>query len=192
MSLTNRKRRPANRNTAFHAAAEGRAQLKRQRAVELRLSGKSFREIGRELGVSHVQAQNYLAAWAAEEQERSSERIALLQAIEHARLEQIIARWWPIATADELRIESEVSDGRGGMRTISIPTYEAGTKAAAIVIKASESLRTLFGLDAPQKKELTGANGAPLIPAVSPGIEAALVAGYQSIVQQAGHTNGRR
>lgn len=76
-----RQRRPrANR------PAETAARLRRPEAVRLKMLGKSYREIGQILGVSHETARSYVEAELTSVGKASQEEVATLRALEHADL----------------------------------------------------------------------------------------------------------
>src|SRR6516164_3682586 len=91
--------------------ATERAATRRVRALELRIAGKPFRAIGRELGVSHVRALQYvqqsLAEPAAKEQEHAREQ----RQLDLARIDKALAGVMPSGSMgcggpEVVRIES--------------------------------------------------------------------------------------
>jgi hypothetical protein len=70
-------------------------QVKRERAVELRLAGATYHQIAKELGYnSHTSAMRAVEAAIAR---RTSESAALIKAQELARLDQMLLGLWPAA-----------------------------------------------------------------------------------------------
>ena len=102
--------------------------LRELTALDLRLSGASYRQIGAELGVSHVQAfrdvQRVLHQIVAEP---ASE----LRGQELARLDRLTLTHWPAAIKGDHR-------------------------ATAVVLQIMDRRIRLLGLDAPQRIDITG------------------------------------
>jgi len=64
--------------------------------------------------------------------------------------EQLLERWVPLATAEELALRKE---GRSGP-VIDTEPFDAGLKAGAFVLKVLERLARLDALDTPERKEV--------------------------------------
>jgi hypothetical protein len=120
-----------------------RAAERREKAVELRLAGATYRGLAKVLGVSLVQIQRDLTQAMAELAERTCTEAEKLRAVESERLYKMIGYSWKAAQ-------------QGDQRSI------------ANIVRISESLRRLWGLDAPERKELTGADGGPLEHGLTP------------------------
>lgn len=112
--------------------------LQRQaQALELRRMGKGFAEIAAALGIGKSQAHRLVVA-----------------GMEDAR--QQIA-----ASADDLRVE-EVSRLDGMLAGLWPTARKGGVAAVDRVLKIMERRAKLLGLDAPERRELTGRGGAPI------------------------------
>lgn len=112
--------------------------LQRQaQALELRRMGKGFAEIAAALGIGKSQAHRLVVA-----------------GMEDAR--QQIA-----ASADDLRVE-EVSRLDGMLAGLWPTARKGGVAAVDRVLKIMERRAKLLGLDAPERRELTGKGGAPM------------------------------
>lgn len=105
--------------------------------MELRKAGATFEAIASALGVSAQQAwRDVRAALAAVVARRDTDAEALI-ALELERLDQVVLAMLPRAR-------------------------DGNTRAAAVLVRASESRRRLLGLDSPVRAELTGAHGGPV------------------------------
>ena len=149
------------RSKAARRPAETKAAKNRQEAFRLKVQGHSYREIGRQLGVSHVVAQAYVKAEIARGDITEDERRGYRET-ERARLETILVRMMTLATRADLIIETTKEGARGPV-TITIEDYHSATKAAETVVKISARLAALYGLDAPNKTELANPDGTPLL-----------------------------
>ena len=113
------------------------AELRRLKAWNLRAQGKSYREIGVELGVSHVTAWHDVEAFQASESESIREEAKHHIAMAVQRNDRIIA--------------------------VLLPMAEAGDMEAMDRLDKFEKRRAaLIGMDAPDRKEITGKDGGPL------------------------------
>lgn len=100
---------------------ETQRQDKINQAYQLRLSGKTYRQIGRALGVSHVTARK----WVTEHLEsETTPLVDEVRKMEYDRMMRILDR-----------LEDRALDG--------------DDKALALMLKTSESLRKLLGADMP-------------------------------------------
>lgn len=102
---------------------ENEAQLQERinKAYTLRLSGLTYREIGARLGVSHVTARKYVTTHLADETLPLVEEV---RKMEYDRMMKILDR-----------LEERASEG--------------DDKALSMMLKVSESLRKLLGVDVP-------------------------------------------
>ena len=115
---------------------EGKA-LRRQKALDLRCSGAGYRQIGQQLSVSHVQAYRDVHDALAEVavlQKRTAEK---LRDLERSRLDQMQLALWPAVQAGDVL-------------------------AVRAVVAIMDRRAKLLGLDAPEKRELSGPDGKPL------------------------------
>lgn len=85
------------------SAAIVRAASTREKAVALRVQGKTFRQIGDELGISEPGAYQAVARCLAHWRESCLESTAELVAIEAARLDALHASVWSKACAGDLK-----------------------------------------------------------------------------------------
>lgn len=131
------------------AAAE-----RRQKALDLRKAGNSYRAIGAQLNISEAQAhtdvQTALARLAALELASADE----LRTLELARLDTL--------AVEAARILSETHPYVSGGKVLP-NIADDGPRLQAIdrLLRISESRRKLLGLDAPAKTALTNPDGTP-------------------------------
>lgn len=126
-----RKPRPSRTKPADFRAAERAAQ-----ALDLRLQGSSYREIGRRINVCPATAYNYVASALAEVRGACTEKAEELREVEIQKLDKLEAKLWA---------------------SLERPTSPAeSARVASAVVKVAESRRRLLGLDAPQRIETTG------------------------------------
>lgn len=120
-----------------YAGQKEKIALRQQKAYNLRVSGYSYRKIGKELDMSYQQALNDVRA--------------VLKMVQRETFE--------IA---EQHITLELSRLDAVLYAMSARMSEGDTGAASVFLKACESRRKLLGLDAVNRLELTGANGGPI------------------------------
>jgi len=115
------------------------------RAAHLRAQGWTYGRIGTELGVNTGSAYAMVARAIARAPEEGANE---LRAIESERLTAVIAKAWEIVHADH----PYVSAGR-----LLAGVQDAGPVLAALnlIRTTSESLRKLYGLDAPARQTIT-------------------------------------
>jgi hypothetical protein len=101
---------------------------RRQAAFELRLKGCSYREIGRELGMSHSNAELLIKQTLAERKETTGLLADQLRDMELARIDKISGELW---------------------------ANRAEPSAAATLLRCIERRSKLLGLDAPTKLDHT-------------------------------------
>jgi len=123
----------ANKNTA----ALTRKLQRQAQALELRRMGKGYVEIGAALGIGKSQAHRLVTAGLEDAREQIAASADELRAEEVSRLDGMLAGLWPTA--------------RKGVVT-----------AVDRVLKIMERRAKLLGLDAPDRRELTGKDGKPL------------------------------
>ena len=107
------------------------------RATELRLAGKSFRTIARELNCTPSGAHGAVSRALDRTLLSTTEHAAHLRDIELARLDAMLAGLWDRATTGD------------------VPSVVAA-------LRIGERRARLLGLDAPERRELTGPDGGPL------------------------------
>lgn len=136
---------------------------RRQRALELRKAGASYRAIGATLGVSEAQAHRDVQDALARLAELELTSAAELRALEMARLDdlaltaaRILAATHPLVSGGKV-LSGFTSEGK------PIGLTDDGPKLAAIreLRLISESRRKLLGLDAPAKVAPTNPDGTP-------------------------------
>ena len=124
---------PESETSARRASAKER----RLAAFELRKKGKSYREIGKELGATAQSAHRHVTKTLKEIAEKTSDEAERVKVIELARLDELLAMAWEKAEAgDRLAIDTALNV----MRRRS----------------------ALLGLDAPKQTELGGIGGGPV------------------------------
>lgn len=108
---------------------------KRGEALALRIAGRSYRVIGRAIGVSHDTAHRYVVDALRELRTLTAERVAELRALEAARLDDL---WWklypkpdkdgktPQLSADKARALARISEGRRALFGLDLPRYLGG------------------------------------------------------------------
>ncbi len=116
---------------------EAEIELRRNRAIELRIEGFSYREIAKELGVSVATAFNDVEAVIQRNKAEADERADKAR---HIALHRI-----------DVAVRGLMPDVRSG-----------NARSAEVMAKLEERRAKLIGLDAPEKRELTGADGGPL------------------------------
>lgn len=141
--------RDANRGQAEQAA------LNRKKAFELRAKRQTYQQIGDTLGVSGKTAWGYVEEHWRELKELTKEEAEMLRHIELQTLDQMEARWAPLATAAELDVQ-KLMKGKDGPVVIHLQAYDAGLKAVDRVLKIQERRARLLGLDMPEKIEHSG------------------------------------
>jgi hypothetical protein len=127
---------PTNTTNAARAA---RGLEHQRQALELRRAGLGYEAIGERLGLKKSQAHRLVT-----------------RALEEARAQVT-------ANADELRAE-ELSRLDGMLQGLWPRARKGEVSAVDRVLKIAERRAKLLGLDAPEKRELFGKGGTPLVP----------------------------
>jgi len=129
---------------------------KQARALELRIAGWRFDDIAEELGYSHRSGPSRLVKDALDLlAARTSESATEMRTLETERLTGVIR------VANEIMADPEASIANK-------------IRAAELVVRASESLRKLWGLDAPAALDLTSGGAAlPSVPELIAALRAA-------------------
>jgi hypothetical protein len=121
---------------------------RQEQAWAARLAGATYVDIGRALGVSRQRAQQLCTA-AMKERMPSTEDVEAYRQQEAERIDRLHRAVW-----------KQAIDGNHG--------------AIDRVLRLSERRARLLGLDAPQRQEITGADGGPLEIDVGAALAAAL------------------
>ena len=150
MKPPTKRKRP---RATSQAAAETRAALNRTQAVKMRVEGKTLREIGEALGVSHKTVHEYIKEELARCRRETAGECDQLRELVRARLETVHQRMMALATRADIIIETE-KDGVRGPITITVEDYQSATKAADAVVKINTCIANLYGLNAPVKQEV--------------------------------------
>lgn len=132
--------------TARNEAQKHASLLRAQQVVEIKLQNPNlgFRRIGERIGISHTAARRL---W--------------LKAMEHAQAE--LTEEAKLAVAVEVRKLDELwalNYERATNRRIDIAEQQAATDRC---LRISAERRKLLGLDAPERHELAGAGGGPVL-----------------------------
>ena len=98
------------------------------KALDMRLAGAPYRQIGKALGVSHVQAQQDVKRML---REYATEPVAKVRDAEVARLDKLVMAHWDKAV-------------------------EGNVESTRMVLTIMDRRAKLLGLDAPQKLDITG------------------------------------
>lgn len=107
----------------------------RAKALDLRIEGYSFREIGKKLDISVASAFNYV-----------TEALDELKAVTLTKAEHL--RDLELSKLDSLEAEAR--------KRLAASTDPDNAKLSSVVLKIMESRRKLLGLDAPTKIETSG------------------------------------
>jgi len=110
---------------------------RRQKALEMRKAGATYMQIGNALGISNVAAHKHVMAALKVLTEKTIEDASEVLRLELERLDQLQLQLWTKAKQGHL----------GSIDRI---------------LKVMDRRAKLLGIDAPEKRELTGPNGAPL------------------------------
>jgi len=118
-------------------ATEGAAE-RQQQALDLRIAGATYRQIGQQLGVSVKTAYNDVDAALEELAVLRRGKAEKLQEIELDRCEKLTIGLWP-------------------------KVRQGDAQAVRAVVAVMDRRAKLLGLDTPTKHEVGGAGGGPLI-----------------------------
>ena len=118
---------------------------RRIKSIEMRKKGHTLTEIGDALGVTATTINNDIKFMLKEYNERSTEQIEQMRALENARIEHLIKSIWDEAIGDDV-LKKYNDDG--------LVEYTSGQlKSMDRVIKLLERKAKLNGLDIPSKSE---------------------------------------
>lgn len=126
--------KPQNDETSEQSCAKAASTVT---ALDLRITGKSYREIAAELGCSVSKAYDDVSAALAKLEAESAEKAAEVRRIELDRIDVMLKGIWP---------EAEAGDAR------KIET----------ALKLMERRAKLLGIDAPTKQEVSGPDGGAI------------------------------
>lgn len=118
-------------------SADQVAEIRRLKAWNLRAQGKSYREIGKDLGVSHVTAWKDVETFHQEESDSIREEAKHHIAMAVQRNDRIIAVLQPLAEQGDFEAMDRLD-------------------------KFEKRRAALIGMDAPDRKEITGKDGERL------------------------------
>lgn len=110
---------------------------RREAAVRLRISGRTYAEIAAELGMSQSGAHKTVTTALTALKEKCNEEAEQMRTLETERLTAVVA------DADAILRRADASDSNR-------------LRALELKVKTSESLRKLWGLDAPTELNLQG------------------------------------
>jgi len=127
---------PTNTTNAARAA---RGLEHQRQALELRRAGLGYEAIGAQLGLKKSQTHRLVQAGLAECRAQVTANADELRSEELSRLDGMLQGLWPRARKGEV-------------------------SAVDRVLKIAERRAKLLGLDAPEKRELFGKGGTPLVP----------------------------
>jgi len=124
--------------TASTAGTRLSAAERKREIIKLRRDGLTFHEIGEQVACTPQYAFKVVRVYLERVDKELSEEVAQLRRLESERLDRAHRAVWPKAIKGDLR-------------------------AIDRVLRIMERRARLFGLDAPQKRELTGKDGRPLV-----------------------------
>lgn len=130
------------------------SQQRRLQAVEMRLAGYNFIQIGEALKISKQAAFALIKRVNEETRQKLSEASDQLRGIQHSRYEKIISRLWPLALPNRLRQET-ILDLDGSTRMVNVP-IDPDMNALDRLMSAMSSENKLLGLQAPDSVILIG------------------------------------
>ncbi|MCG5549170.1 helix-turn-helix domain-containing protein [Halorhodospira halochloris] len=116
--------------TSNTAAARLKSAERKARALELRQTGMTYADIGRELGISNAQAHRLVSGALQEIRKRASEEAEQLRTLELSRLDQLHHALWESALGGELRAIDRllrIMERRAKLLGLDAPTCVAPT-----------------------------------------------------------------
>lgn len=133
-------------------ATEKRA-INVKRAFELRAKKMSYRKIAEVIGVSVKSAFDYVDEYWKELDADTKETADKVRAQELETLDELEARWAPLALHEGLNVSKLIEGPDGEVKHIRLEDYDAGLKAVDRLLKIQERRSKLLGMDAAQKVE---------------------------------------
>jgi DNA-binding CsgD family transcriptional regulator len=143
------------------SADADRIALRRAEAVKLRARGKGFQEIADALGVSLGTAHHDVRTAMTEIANESRKFIEAERGTELARLERALEVVEDVLLDPEPLFPDQGEEPTDFEKRIE-SSRELKLKALDRMVKIQDQRSKLLGLYAPEKKELTGAEGAPI------------------------------
>lgn len=134
--------RLAKANKARVAIADERA----NRAWEMLLDNKGPITIAKELGVGVQQVHKYLNDRHEQLLAGIHEKATLVRDRQNWQFDQLLERWMPLALHEGLNVEGTKIKNNGELETINLETWDAGTKAMGMVLKAMDQKARINGL----------------------------------------------
>jgi hypothetical protein len=126
---------------------------RRDKAVQLRIEGKTWREVAEACGYpSAPTAQKDFVVALEQANKQLDQSIGHLRRTEAARLDDLIRKAYAILTSEHLLVQG----GKVVLDADGNPMHDDGPKLKAIDLlrRLSESRRKLFGLDAPEQHQI--------------------------------------
>jgi hypothetical protein len=125
------------------AVQEFKGEANRARAVELRLAGKTYEAIAKELGLAgHSSARYHVDAWLAEQQP-TAEQTESLRQIQAAQVDAILEKLWPqrddVAVVDRL---VKLMDRKARLMGLDLQ------QGISVTVVTAEALASYLGWDA--------------------------------------------
>lgn len=150
------------------------AQVRIPMALELRIKGKTFRDIAAELGVEVATAHGYVKRGLAELAAQQDGKAKELRSLELARLDALQAKLWPLATGDLTPLLNELRAKREELAQVDPKAAKKGALAEVLaslvdgmpqvdyvrqLLNVMKHRGRLLGLEAPVKHAATDPTG---------------------------------
>lgn len=150
------------------------AQVRIPMAIDLRVKGKTFREIAAELGVEVATAHRYVKQGLAELALQQDAKAKELRSLELTRLDTLLAKVWPFATGDLQPLIAELKAKRDELAAVDPKAAKKGPLAELLAelidgVPSNDFIRRalniiqlrarLLGLEAPVKHASTDPTG---------------------------------
>jgi len=152
--------------SARQASADMKRLTDRHRALDLKVKGATYRQIGDALGISHVTAREYVFSAAADVVMEDAKLVATMRAIEGERCDEVHRAMTPLLHGQVPERTTRVvepgapgADGTPGKpvaRVVPVPNdpvdvARVQAMAASRIVTTAARRAALFGLDAPIK-----------------------------------------
>lgn len=132
-----------------------------QRALNLRIAGKTLREIGDALDMTVPGARKVILRALKRSDEAMAKQGAKHRELEAQRLNAMMAHLWDLAMGG-VHVTPKIGADGSVRKTAEEASVEAQNKAVDRILRIMERRAKLLGLDAPTKTELTGKDGGPV------------------------------